>query len=740
MTIRRTIGVLLGTAAILALVYSFHDSIYGMYHSKSHIAIHAVLEMFSVFVSFTISLYGWIVYQETRTRLFFWVPIVFIAVGWLDLLHAFTFPGMPYFIRESAIELTAWFWITARLTEAGALFLLLSIPDGKMESRRGTVFLLLPHGYVVAAAWFIFQLQHLLPVLVVEGIGPTPLKNGLEYAGVVLHTAACFIIVRKYRRTRETGELDMLLAFLFLIASSFVLTIYKTAVDFDAMLGHVLKVAGYVYLLKGLYFSQIRIVLRDKEEAQTGLKRAESLIGSLCANTPDSITLLDTQFRIRYVNEGFYNVYGWKPEEVVGRKYQELMPDYTEEIERVRSQLLNGESLVGIEVIRQRKDSTRIPVNTTIFPIRDEQGEIMHIGAITRDITEREAVFNRIRDAELELKRTIRHQFGITFRYSKQDDRFVHTLCDGKLLYEMGLIPEDIIGKDLRELPFYSAEFEPLVEAYEEAWQGKSRVLECKFPKFYCLIALNPNVRDGRIFEVIGSCIDISNVKSTEEMLQRAEKLAVVGELAAGVAHEIRNPLTTLKGFTQLLSERMPDADKPFVELMLSELDRIEGITNEFMIVAKPQAMRREPVDVRQLLEQVIAFMHPEALLNGIEIGKHDDGGEAVISCDGNQLKQVFLNVIKNALDAMTAGGRLQIALRRQNEQQLCVRISDTGCGMPEEVVSRLGEPFYTLKGKGTGLGLMVSLRIIEAHQGVVTFRSKVGEGTTVEMLLPYGL
>jgi PAS domain S-box-containing protein len=228
---------------------------------------------------------------------------------------------------------------------------------------------------------------------------------------------------------------------------------------------------------------------------------------------------------------------------------------------------------------------------------------------------------------------------------------------------------------------------------------------------------------------------DISERKKAEEFLLQSEKLSIVGELAAGVAHEIRNPLTTIKGFVQLYKKENNFIE--FNDLLLSELERIETITSEMLSLGKPQAIQLKRTNLRELLENTLDLLQPQAYMDDIQFKLGFDDAAYFITCEKNQLKQVFLNIFKNAMEAMNEGGIIQINLRRESEQKCIISIQDQGCGIPEELLPRLGEPFYSLKEKGTGLGLMICHKIIKQHQGEITYTSEVNKGTLVEIKLP---
>ncbi|MCZ8523816.1 MULTISPECIES: PAS domain-containing protein [Paenibacillus] len=233
---------------------------------------------------------------------------------------------------------------------------------------------------------------------------------------------------------------------------------------------------------------------------------------------------------------------------------------------------------------------------------------------------------------------------------------------------------------------------------------------------------------------------DITEQKRKDELLLKSEKLSIAGQLAAGVAHEIRNPLTALKGFVQLMSRGTGSAAL-YLEIMREELERIESIISELLMLAKPQALQMKDCDLAALVEDVALLLGTQAALQNIEIAIGRPEGDLCIRCDANQIKQVFINLLKNAMEAMPQGGVIRIQVEgaggEAEERFPVVRITDQGCGIAEEQLQVIGEPFYSTKEAGTGLGLMVSHKIIENHGGRIRISSEMGVGTSIEVSLP---
>ena len=240
----------------------------------------------------------------------------------------------------------------------------------------------------------------------------------------------------------------------------------------------------------------------------------------------------------------------------------------------------------------------------------------------------------------------------------------------------------------------------------------------------------------GNVISVTGMAKDITDLLKTQELILQSEKLSAIGQLAAGIAHEIRNPLTSLKGFLKLLSPLSNDLGTRYISIMEGELGRIEQIVNEFLVLAKPQPSEFKLSNPIELLRDVITLMESQANMNNIEINTTFIDSTPIVFCNENQLKQVFLNVIKNAIEAMPNGGKLHIQTKA-NTQTTEIIITDKGQGIPHKELKKIGDPFFSTKNGGTGLGLLVSQRIIKNHKGIIDISSEVGKGTTVTITLP---
>jgi signal transduction histidine kinase len=225
-------------------------------------------------------------------------------------------------------------------------------------------------------------------------------------------------------------------------------------------------------------------------------------------------------------------------------------------------------------------------------------------------------------------------------------------------------------------------------------------------------------------------------INSINEELRQKEKLAVIGQMAAAIGHEIRNPLASLKGFTQLQQERSPNSNN-FYPIMIQEIDRINSIVNDLMYLGKPKSLQFEKANIEEIIAYTLSITQQQAGRQKVNIETVMEGPLPPIECDDKQLKQVFINLIKNATEAMPDGGKIRIHIKVLKDKRMLISVEDEGCGIEDKNILNIGEPFYTTKKDGTGLGLMVTNQIITDHKGQFKIESHIGIGTKVTVLLP---
>jgi len=235
---------------------------------------------------------------------------------------------------------------------------------------------------------------------------------------------------------------------------------------------------------------------------------------------------------------------------------------------------------------------------------------------------------------------------------------------------------------------------------------------------------------------------DQSEIEHLRKQVLRSQRLATVGQLAAGVAHEVRNPLSSIKGFATYFKERyrkVPE-DQQIAELMIQETDRMDRVVSQLLEFARPVSIRKSEIPVSELVQGAIQLVARKAADANLTIDSGISDNLPVLHADGDKVRQVLLNLFLNSLDAMEPGGRLSVEARAQRDTgDMEIRISDTGRGIDSAHLSRVFDPFFTTKASGTGLGLAIAHNIMEAHGGEIRIHSRLGEGTRVTLIFPAG-
>jgi len=240
----------------------------------------------------------------------------------------------------------------------------------------------------------------------------------------------------------------------------------------------------------------------------------------------------------------------------------------------------------------------------------------------------------------------------------------------------------------------------------------------------------------GKPYQYMAIRYEITARKLSEERLREQEALAHLGRMAAVVAHEVKNPIAGIRGALQVIGSRMPAEarDKPVVGEIIARLDALNRIVQDLLVFARPRELKAEPVALASLIGNTVDLLRRDPGLAGLHVDVSGDG--ATVNADAEQLLLVFQNVLMNAAQAMGGTGRIHVSIVR-NDGIWKVAIADEGPGMPAEVQEKIFEPFFTTKSRGTGLGLPIARRVIEAHGGEIKVESPPAGGTTVLITLP---
>lgn len=473
---------------------------------------------------------------------------------------------------------------------------------------------------------------------------------------------------------------------------------------------------------------------------KTNLFNPDDLIDLFLNCTADGIAIVDMENRFVRVNHMYTEISGYTEEDVLGKKFDEFSnPVFVKEI---INDVRNGKVFTNMITQRFHKDGSVLDIAVSYSPFRNTMGEIIATIAIYRDITE-------VKKMERELNRTRELYKLITENTSDMIKVFTK---EKKILYAspshekvIGIAPDQIVGRTISE--FLSAHEDNLFQdKLEEILKtGEPQLMRKKLQTVdneivYSEYNVSPIFNEKKEVESFVSVgRNITDRIKNDAALRNLDRLSIIGQLAAGVAHEIRNPLTSLKGFSKLLqssTDKTKQAD--YLSIIRNELDRIDMIVNEFMSLAKPQAVKFEKGNLGSIISSTISVLHPQALLHNVQIKVEFPKEDIELLCNQHQLKQVFLNFLKNAIESMPNGGNVQIEVQKAENKKVVVAFTDEGVGIETGLLRHLGTPFYTTKDKGIGLGLTVSNKIIQEHNGIMNIESEKGKGTKVIVELNY--
>jgi PAS domain S-box-containing protein len=318
------------------------------------------------------------------------------------------------------------------------------------------------------------------------------------------------------------------------------------------------------------------------------------------------------------------------------------------------------------------------------------------------------------------------------------------TFANKKLGEILEYSPEELLGRDVLSI-IEEGDIDTLEEELRRGASGKSSIFEVQWKtkkgkKIYTLMSASP------LYDEKGNCIgyfavvtDITERKRFQQQLLQSEKLAATGQLAASIAHEINNPLSGIKNCIYILMDEIDTGDsKEYLDMADRELDRIARIVKQLLDFYRPSKETMVSTDINEVIDDVLKFMEAQLKTQNVKVSKKLDPKLPEIMASGEQLKQVFINLILNAQEAMPKSGKLDIKTKFEHKN-IKIEFKDNGYGIPEDEIENLFDPFYSTKteGKGTGLGLSVSYGIIKAHNGMIDVTSVVGKGTTFTITLP---
>lgn len=693
---------------------------------------HTILELTCVFIALAIFIAVWFTFNRSTINNYV-LGFGYLAVGIYNVFHTFYFLKLDV-TAETYFDLSTRYWILERLTEAIVLYISVKLTKQKMGR---IVSLLLVLATTFGISYFMVAYHDYLPVLLNEQ-GVTPLKVALEYLIIFIF----FITLWKVKdKVRDSGPITyscIVLSLMINISSEFCFTLYSSVSSISWTVGHVLRILAYYYLLKGVFAGTVTYPYERLEVENKKVNTLSETLNDILDTLPMAVFKYNLNAEVEYVNKKFEELFNCTRDEIIGMTTLEVLDKFPrlEKEERPLSDIALESDGNAINSIRTYKMTN---------------GEFKKLSIKTWKL--RNGIFSMMREAKEEQElhnlhiqtETILNAVSNSVMMIDTNKKVV--LCNDTLaeVYEMD--KNHIIGMDIDELNKLTSF--TINDLSSLALGGKSDdqsfEVSLTTPKGNKKdLVINISSISNVYGEIIGAIVvgnDVTELKKQQEKLMQQEKLALLGQMGAAIVHETRNYLTTIKGRCQLIS--LMDCDEEvqkYASKINSEVDEVNKIISEFLFLSKPRQTELTEVSMIDIFESVKGMVETTSLVKGVDVNVKLSKEERYLLCDEGQLKQVILNICKNAVDAMShkKDGKLDVETGfNEINNEMFIKISDNGRGISKEDLNKIGTPFFTTKSSGTGLGLSVCYNIIKQHKGRIEVESEQYVGTTFTIIIP---
>ena len=475
------------------------------------------------------------------------------------------------------------------------------------------------------------------------------------------------------------------------------------------------------------------------------MQRTQEFLRSLVESAVEGIIVIDSKGLVQSCNPAAERLFGYRADEVLGRNVNMLMPspDHEQHDQYLKNHLETGwQKIIGIgrEVTGRRKDGTTFPLHLSVGRMTID-GKTAFTG-ILHDLTRRAAVETALRKSEERLRSIVESAVdGIVV--IDEHGRIQAFNASAERLF--GYQSNEVIGRNVNMLmPSPDREqHDGYLHRYLTTGQQKIigigrevtglRKDGTTFPLHLSVGEMKTT--EGRSFT--GILHDLSDRVVLEQRLAEQKALVKLGEMAAVVAHEVRNPIAGIRGALQVITSRMPEGqrDRSILLEIITRLDALDRIVQDMLMFARPRALKHEPIGVDLLMKETASMLERDPHMLALEISV---SGSAAISGDREMLRVVFQNILMNAAQAMDGQGCIEVTLT-QTDGACRVAVTDRGPGMAPEVREKVFDAFFTTKHRGTGLGLPIARRVVEAHGGTIHIDVAPSGGTIFTVVLPDG-
>lgn len=504
---------------------------------------------------------------------------------------------------------------------------------------------------------------------------------------------------------------------------------------FSGVIGKWLEIQAYP-LREGVSFYFRDIEKRKRMEAAFLIR--EQQYKALVENIPCAIARVDREFRYLYVNPTMERFFGIITKAYIGGTWQEAVRDenYSAEWKKHLEAVFATGLLIQVNT-KILRDGEMNCYSSYFVPEFGPNGITETVLGIFIDITEQKRLEKELCRREQEFKTIVENFPSIIIRYGTEELRYAYV--NPALSSICGISTDNLIGKtpcELGDAEVFDAVWH--MKCLEVFQTGVTAEVDVEFkgidgPRYGQASVVPEFSGTGKVQSVLAIIRDVTERRRLETEMARFERLNLIGEIAASIGHEVRNPMTTVRGFLQMFQENTSQSrHREKFALMIEELDRANAIITEFLTLSKNKWVELRPGNINKIFDALFPLIQADALRLGhsIWIEKNDVPD---ILLNENEIKQLLLNLVRNGLEAMDSGGMVIIKTQVLGTN-VCLSVQDRGIGIPSGLLEKIGTPFVTTKDSGTGLGLAVCYRIAERHKAKVEIKTSP-EGTTVVVL-----
>ena len=685
--------------------------------SNYTILCHTSIELVCIFISFTIFLLIWYTY-ENNFKINHAICFCFFIVGTFNILH------LVFYSQEIMLglsDLSVWYCLLGRFLLAIILLAVTTDLQLKLNKYTGLFLSLLVVSFL---AMCLYKYKEVLPILFdAEGYTNSKIIMNCLLAGLFLF--AVYNLRSKFMHKDVLAYRYLINALLVAIITEVFFMINSPTLFYNIW-GHLLKTTYYIFFLKGIFVSAVKYPYEKIEQTSKSVIQVFDEI-------PLGIVIYDQNMRLFFANKKALDLLAYQSQDIYGLHHDVIVQKFGF-MNILEQNAENKEVIKDVYVELKNKLGTKYKVKADYYKLSDS-----YLVLFEEVPEKRELETLKIQT------RTILNSINKVVLLLDVENEII--MCNKNCLEVLEMEENEVVGKNANDLAFLlNFKINDNINISEKNQRGQelheasiSTLNGNKKDLFYHIDYIN-NLMEEKIGAIV-LATDITLFKKESLKMQQKEKLIALGQMAAGIVHEIKNPLTAIKGFSQLIKYKGQDAKMQEYACMIDrETEIINKFISDFLTFAKPCPPDLKQISLNETIESMKLIIDTNTFIRGIKVFFDLISEDKLVVADANQLRQVILNIVKNAIEAIVDNGGSEIKISTKYHQQteeMSVTIFNNGKAMTAEEKLMVGTPFFTTKTKGTGLGLSICFQIIKEHSGRIEIESEEELGTSFIIYLP---